>query len=295
MKAILLAAGRGERLRPITDEIPKMLLPVVNQRLIDINIRRLLNAGVSGIGINLFHHHELLQNHLRAHDRRVHLVVEDVLKGTGGALSNFKDFIDGDFIIQSGDLVSDIKFKDIIDFHRVHRPIATLLMIRYKGTKFRIGKDNRIDKIYTYDATPHTYAGIGVFSERVFSFLPEKEVFSIVDVFRNIIKAGQDLMGLPAVMQWYNINSHYTYWKIHRDVLCKHTVLEGFERDSPIYISGSSVVETDQLNGFVCINDDCTIAREVYLENTVVLPGTNITSGQYRNSLILGSTRITVT
>jgi NDP-sugar pyrophosphorylase family protein len=295
MKAILLAAGRGERMRPITDEIPKMLLPVVNQRLIDINIRRLLNAGVSDIGINLFHHHELLKKHLRTYNRRVHPVVEDVLKGTGGALINFKGFVDGDFIIQSGDVVSDIKLKDIIDFHRAHRPIATLVMIRYKGTKFRIGKDNRIEKIYTYDATPHTYAGIGVFSERIFSFLPQKDVFSIVDIFKNIIKAGQDLMGLPAVMQWYNINSHYTYWKIHRDVLCKRTTLEGVEQDSPIYIAGSSVVRTDQLSGFVSINDNCTIARGVYLENTVVLPGTNITSGQYRNSLILGSTRITVT
>jgi NDP-sugar pyrophosphorylase family protein len=295
MKGIILAAGRGERLRPFTDTIPKMLLPVVDRRLIDINIKRLFNAGASGIGINLFYHHQILQDHLKKHGRLVHPVVENILKGTGGALANFKDYVDGDFIVQSGDVLSDIKLRDVVDFHRSHKPVATIVMIRHNGTKFRIGKDNRIDKIYAHDATPYTYAGIGVFSERVFSFLPQEDSFSIVDIFKNIVKGGENLMGLPAVMQWHNINSHFNYWKIHHDVLVNRTALDDLKHDSPIYIAASSDVRTDHLNGFVSVADNCRIARGVYLENTVVLPGTNLTSGEYRNSVVFGSTRITVT
>ncbi|UCD20154.1 MAG: NDP-sugar synthase, partial [candidate division WOR-3 bacterium] len=233
--------------------------------------------------------------HLTSRGKNIHPVVEKVLKGTGGALVNFKDFVDGDFIVHSGDVLADIKLRDIVDFHRTHKPVATIVMIRHNGTKFRIGKDNRIDKVYAHDATPYTYAGIGVFSERVFSFFPQQDVFSIVDVFRNIIKEGETLMGLPAVIQWHNINSHYNYWKIHHDVLCGQTVLEGLAHDSPVYIARSSDVRTDALKGFVSIGENCRVARGVCLENTIVLPGTELTEGKYCNALICGASRITVT
>ncbi|MBE0433891.1 NDP-sugar synthase [candidate division WOR-3 bacterium] len=294
MKALILAAGRGERLRPVTDRIPKMLLPVVSRRLLDLNIERLFSTGVSDIGINLFHHAQIIKNHLAKYDDRVHVVVEDTLKGTGGALVNFRNFFGEDFVVISGDVVSDIKLTDIIGYHRKHNPVATLVMTRHNGTKFRIGKDNRIDRIYNYDATPYTYAGVGVFSKRIFSFFPKQDVFSILDVFRNVIRSSQPLMGLPAVMYWYNINSPYTYWKIHHDVLNARAHMPDIECSSAVYIAPSSLVMTRQLHGFVSVGDDCNIAAAVHLENAVVLPGSIVRGGDYRNCLVSGSERVTV-
>lgn len=294
MKALLLAAGRGERLRPVTDRIPKMLLPVVSRRLLDLNIERLFSAGVSDIAINLFHHAPVIRNHLARYDDRVRVVIENTLKGTGGALVNFRDFLGKDFLVVSGDVVSDIRLKDIIDYHKRHQPVATLVMTRHNGTKFRIGADNRIDRIYDHDATPYTYAGIGVFSKRIFSFFPEKDAFSILDVFRNVIRSSQPLVGLPAVMYWYNINSAHTYWRIHHDVLKGRARMPDIDCGSAVYIAPSSLVRTRQLHGFVSVGDDCNISAAVRLENAVVMPGSFVRGGDFRNCLVNGSERVPV-
>ena len=294
MNALLLAAGLGERMRPITDRTPKPLLRIVNQRLIDINIRHLLASGVERIGVNLFHKHDLIHEHLKIHHSQVYPFKEDELLGTGGALSNFQDFLKDDFIIHSGDVVSDIKLKEIINFHKEHKPVATLVLTKYRGIKFQISKDNRVEKMYRGDTSEHTYSGIGVFSERVFSFLPEKEVFSIVDVFQNILDSKELLIGLPSVMNWYNINSHYTYWKIHRDLLLKDIEFEGLKFKSPTYVASSSKVETQDLKGFVSVDEDCIILSGVRLENAVVLRNSHVKEGSFRNCVLSDKFCITV-
>ncbi len=294
MKALLLAAGQGIRLKPVTDVIPKPLLPIVDRSMIDINLTRLLGAGVSSIGINLFHKHNIIGHHLKKYGSRVHPVVEDVLKGTGGALLNFVDFLEDDFIFQSTDVIADIEYRKIIDVHTQRKPIATVLMIRRHGTKFRIDKDNRIDRIFPHDDSPYTYAGIGVFSTKIFSFLPERSVFSILDVFQNILKQGESIIGMPAVMQWYNVNSYYDYWQVHRDILHGLVKIDNMKYPSPIYIAPSSNVRTKSLRGFVSVGDNCTISENVRLENTVVLPGSTITEGDHRNCVISDLLRIAV-
>ncbi len=294
MNALILAAGMGERMRPITESIPKPLIPVVDQRLIDIGIRQLVGIGIHRIGINLFHKHEAIADHLKKHGDLVNSVVEPELLGTGGALANFRDFLRDDFVLHSCDVVSDVRMKEIIDFHRKHRPMATLLLVKNKGMAFRLGKDNRVQEMMETTETGLTYAGIGVFSERVFSMFPSERVFSIVDLFKNILESEETIMALPAVMQWHNVNSPYAYWKIHHDLLHGNLKLADMSIDSSVYIAPTSTVETEHLKGFVSINEHCFVAKEVYLENTIVLPKSHIKSGNFRNCVISDRVRMIV-
>jgi mannose-1-phosphate guanylyltransferase/phosphomannomutase len=294
MNALILAAGVGERMRPITDSLPKPLLPIVNQRLIDVGVQKLTGIGIHRIGINLFHKHEALQEHVKKYGDIVHTVVEDELMGTGGALVNFADFLKDDFVLHSCDVVSDARLKEVIDFHKKHEPMATLLLVKHKGIQFSVGKDNRVEKMIPAEEIGQTYAGIGVFSERVFSLLPQKKTFSIVDLLKNILDNDEVIMALPAVMHWQNINSPYTYWKIHHDILHGNLELPGFKIDSNVYIAPTSTVQTTELKGFVSINENCFVARDVYLENTIVLPKSRIKSGNYRNCVLSDRLRMTV-
>jgi len=294
MNALILAAGLGERLRPVSESIPKPLLPIVNQRLIDISIKRLLNAGIARIGVNLFHKHEMVRNHLKEYEAQIFIAIEEQLLGTGGALLNFRNFLKGDFILYSGDVLSDVNLEEVIHFHKTHNPVATLVLVKHQGIKFQVGKDNCIKRIIAGEEHEPTYAGIAVFSERVFDFLPKKPIFTIVDIFKNIISTKEKLMGLPSVMQWYNINTLYSYWRIHHDLLNNTIALGDLRFDSPVYVSASSKVETKDLKGFISINEDCLVARDVYLENTIILPESRITSGNYRNCVLSSQHRITV-
>jgi len=293
MNALILSAGLGERMRPITESIPKPLLPLVNERLIDFNIKYLFRNGVYKVGVNLFHKHEIIKKHLTQYSDRTHIVVEKELLGTGGALFNFQDFLKDDFILYSGDVVSDLKLQEVVEFHKEHKPVATLVLTKNQGIEFEIGKDNRIERMFWGDGFGHTFAGIAVFSRKVFSFLPQKMTFSIVDIFRNILQSKAPIMGLPAVMRWYNINSPYAYWRIHHDLLQGVTEFEGMLLSSPIHIAPSSKVQTESMKGFVSINEGCIIAKGVYLENTIVLPRSRITKGNYHNCILSNNFRIT--
>jgi len=294
MNGLILAAGLGERLRPISESIPKPLLPIVNQRLIDVSIKHLFNSGIARIGVNLFHKHDIIRDHLQKYETQIFVATEEELLGTGGALLNFQNFLKGDFVLYSGDVVSDINLREVINFHKAHKPVATLVLVKHQGIKFQVEKDNRINRIIEGEEPEHTYAGIAVCSEGLFGFLPKKSVFSIVDVFRNIISAGERLMGLPSVMQWYNMNSLYSYWQIHHDLLNGIVKFDDLRFDSPIYIADSSKVETKNTKGFLSVNEDCLVAREVYLENTIILPQSRIASGNYRNCVLSHQHRITV-
>lgn len=294
MNALILAAGLGERMRPITDHIPKPLLPIIDRRLIDIGIRHVSGAGIHRIGVNLFHKHEVIQRYLKKYEDVVHVEVEEELMGTGGALLNFRDFLKNDFVLYSGDVISDVRLKEIVDFHREHKPVATLALVKNKGIQFEVGKDNRVKKMITGEEIGQTYAGIGVFSERVFSMMPQKEVFSIVDLLKNILDSEEEIMGLPTLMQWHNINSPYSYWKIHHEILSRNLAFAGLKFDTPTYIAPGSTVDTKNLKGFISIGDKCYIGGDVYLENTIVLPESRITSGNYRNCVLSNKVRMTV-
>ena len=101
-------------------------------------------------------------------------------------------------------------------------------------------------------------------------------------------------MALPAVMQWHNINSPYSYWKIHHDLLNGNLKLAEMNFGSSVYIAPTSTVETKKLKGFVSINEHCFVAKDVYLENTIVLPRSHIKHGNYRNCVLSDRLRMIV-
>ena len=288
MNAVLLSAGIGERMKPITERIPKPLLRIVDFRMIDYNIARLFDIGVKQIGINLFHKAGTIEEYLKKSSKNLHFITEPVLKGTGGALVNFKEVMLDDFIYCSCDVLTDIDLAEVVEFHQTRKPAATLVLRKNKGANI-IGIDGeyRIKEIIDNDNdTFYDFAGIAVFSERIFSYLPEKETFSIVEVWTRMLENGEYLLGLPKEMSWYNINSPETYWQIHYDLLINKVVLGGHGFDSSFYIDPTSQVRTTALDGFVSIGPNCTISDQVRLTNTVVFGNNAIQDGEYSNCLL---------
>ena len=134
MNAIILSAGLGTRLRPITENIPKPLLPIVHRPIIEVNIERLINRGIENIGVNLFHKADMIKKFLKESSSHLHIVVEKKLRGTGGALLNFRDLIKDDVIIHNVDVLSNIDIGAAIEFHKFQKPLATLILTDRCGT-----------------------------------------------------------------------------------------------------------------------------------------------------------------
>ncbi|WP_107771346.1 nucleotidyltransferase family protein [Nocardioides sediminis] len=134
MKAVLLAAGLGTRLRPLTDHVPKCLVPVRGKALLDIWLDSFTSAGVDEVLINLHHFPDLVRGHLasRHGGPRVVTAYEPTLLGSAGTLRAQRDWLAGEemFLVVNGDNLTDFDLRDLVDAHRSGGAVATLSVFR---------------------------------------------------------------------------------------------------------------------------------------------------------------------
>lgn len=288
MKAILLSAGLGNRLRPITDFMPKPLLPVVYRPIIEINLSRLIKLGIEKIGINLFYKPTMIKKFLNKFSDFIYIAIENKLKGTGGALLNFQNLVKEDFIIHNCDIVTDINLTEAIKFHKLHKSIATLILTKSSGSNFvKINKDFRVKKFSEkVNEDFYTFTGIAILSDGIFSYLPDTEHFSIIEVYQKIIDSSKLIFGIPTEGTWCDIGTPKRYWQVHHDILCKEVELEGVKVDSQHYIDPSSNVQSENLSGFISIGSNCFISDRVTLNNTIVFNNSRILEGNFSNCLL---------
>jgi NDP-sugar pyrophosphorylase family protein len=132
MKALVLAAGIGERLRPLTDVTPKPMLELGGHRLIHYPLAMLRRAGITEVAINLHHLAAAVQRGLgdgSALGLRITYAPEPVLLGTGGPLGGLRDFLGGDtFVIANSDTILDLDLSAMLKFHRGHSALATIAL-----------------------------------------------------------------------------------------------------------------------------------------------------------------------
>jgi len=288
MKAIILAAGLGERLRPITEFVPKPLLPIVDRPIIEINIMRLFELGIENIGINLFHKSAMIKDHLEKFSDGLYLVTEDILKGTGGALLNFREFAGGDFIVYNSDVLTDIDLQEVLRFHKKQKPIATLIVTQNRGTNYvRIDKDAHVREFTREDNDDfYTFTGITIASDKIFQYLPDRECFSIIEAYRNIIDDGESLLAARHTGAWYDIGSCREYWRVHQDILMRKVAFKEVKINSRCFIDPTSSVLTRDLSGFISIGPHCFIAEPVSLNNTIVFGHSSISKGHFSDCLL---------
>ena len=132
--AFILAAGRGERLRPITDYIPKPLLPILGKPVLESVLERVSVLGIQKTGINLHHKKEDIETWIKqsAFSGRIELFPEDPVLGTGGALKNAERFLkNSTFLVHNSDILSDIDLTRLVDYHLSSGNIVTLAVHDY--------------------------------------------------------------------------------------------------------------------------------------------------------------------
>src|ERR1700688_2312749 len=135
MKAMILAAGLGTRLRPLTDDRPKALVEVGGYTLLEITLRRLRQLGIREVIVNVHHFAEMIVGYLKKNDNfgmRIEISREDVLLDTGGGLKKAAWFflddsaqVDQPFLLHNVDVISTIDFRQMLDFHNSQKALAT--------------------------------------------------------------------------------------------------------------------------------------------------------------------------
>ena len=220
MKAMVLAAGLGTRLRPLTDDKPKALVQVVGRTLLEITLRRLRAFGIQDVIINVHHFAPMLVDYLAAHDYfglRVEISREDdLLLDTGGGLKKAAWFFlqnsdEQPFLLHNVDIISDIDFANMIAQHDRAGALATLAVQKRKSSRQllfdeqgnlcgrRKGNESADEIARPADSLrPFAFAGIHVISPRLLSKITEHGVFSIIDTYLRLAGAGENIQAFRA-------------------------------------------------------------------------------------------------
>jgi NDP-sugar pyrophosphorylase family protein len=215
MRAMVLAAGLGTRLRPLTDNQPKALVELCGHTLLEIALRRLHAAGVREVVVNAHYRAEMIADYIAAHsdfDTHVEVLHETDLLDTGGGLKNASAFFlrsthypDEPFILHNVDVISTIDLYQMIRFHREQNALATLAVQHRPSTRSLLFDDNGKlcgrasssggNTELTIDGRqPLAFSGIHLISPVIFSLLTEHGAFSIIDAYVRLAAQGEKIV-----------------------------------------------------------------------------------------------------
>lgn len=250
MKAMILCAGLGTRLRPLTERWPKPALPFLGQPLLRYHLAVLKAAGVSAVGINTHHLPEVMAATARAECERArlphHVVHEEVIQGTGGGIRGLRDFLaDEDFIVFNGDILFPVDLRPVIEAHRSSGAAATMvLMPMPPGEKYaavEMNPEHEVRRIASYgpggeSLSPWHFTGVHVISPRVFDFMSPSGAEDINrDVYPRVMQAGLPIRGEVVQAYWSDLGTPSRYLSTVRDVLFGQVPLEGLGKASPFH------------------------------------------------------------
>ncbi|MGM0403547.1 MAG: sugar phosphate nucleotidyltransferase [Thermodesulfobacteriota bacterium] len=209
MKALVLSAGFGTRLKPYTLEVPKPLFPVGGRPILDIIITRLIRAGVTGVAVNTHYMADRIESFLRQQRYGIDIVVryEPDLLGTGGAVGNFSDFFtNGPFIVINSDVLTDIDMRSVHDAHMARKCMASLVMHDYSlFNKVSVSPDGLIRGFSGKGGNGHTllaFTGISVIDPAIYRYIEPGEACCIIDIYRRMIRAGEKIAA-------HRVSGHY--------------------------------------------------------------------------------------
>lgn len=299
---MILGAGYGMRMRPLTEIYPKVLIPLLNVPLIEYQIYLLSRTGIREIVMNAHHLKEKFSEAIRIGNRygiKIILSFEDILLGTGGGLKKASAYIKTPLLfLINGDTIADVNYDELLDYHTSKNAIATMLLRRresgYSGVI--IDKDFRIkDLAVSSEDADYMYAGIQILSSKIFDFIEDERPSCIVrNTLIPLIKSGQSIYGYPDCSLWYEIGNINGYFNTSMDLLKKGLFVDlrkGVEIEKDVWVENSirygkrlkiippvilgnnvNIGENVTIGPFAIIGDNCEIGKDVSISRSIVLP-----------------------
>src|SRR6266852_1675336 len=221
MKAMVLTAGLGTRLRPLTNDRPKALVEIAGRTLLEITLARLRTFSVSEVIVNVHHLADLVIAYLKAHDNfgmRIEVSREDVLLDTGGGLKQAGWFFledsasaDEPFLLHNVDVISTVDFMKMVQAHKANQALATLAVRKRESSRQllfdeqgqlcgrRAGHDQKPEIARPSQQTQElAFCGIHIISPRLLPMMKEEGIFSIIDSYLRLAASGEKIAAFRA-------------------------------------------------------------------------------------------------
>jgi mannose-1-phosphate guanylyltransferase len=299
-KAMVLCAGLGTRLRPLTRVLPKPLVPVANRPLIAYALSLLQRAGVRQVAVNLHHLGEKIREFLKdgsEYGIKIAYSPEDPILGTGGGVMRMRSFLDDDhFYLLNGDVLCGVDLEALLRFHKEHKAAATMVvgplppgatytpllvdgegwLVEFKNARRRPAGETR----------PVMFLGVHVLEPGVFDFLPP-DGFSCINnqAYTAMIEKGLDVAAYYHGGFWYDLGTPASYLAANLSLLSGRVrppqldPLQGASPDGVLLGERVRLGDGVQLGPEVAVGDDCTIGDGAHVSRSVVWAGEEIAPG----------------
>ncbi|HHH18902.1 MAG TPA: mannose-1-phosphate guanyltransferase [Campylobacterales bacterium] len=298
MKAVLMAGGFGTRIQPLTNSRPKPMLPIINRPMMEHTMMTLKDLGITEFIVLLYFKPEIIQNYFGDGSDfgiKITYVVPDDDYGTAGAVKLAQEHIgDENFIIISGDLVTDFDFQKIFDYHAQKQSKLTITLTSVDNPlEFGVviaNEEGKIEKFLEKPSWGEVFSdtintGIYIIEPEILDYIPQKENFDFAkDLFPLLMRKEIDLMAGYAEGYWRDVGNPESYRDVYDDIL---TGKVGFTFPGTAYDYPDGVLYCDtpysldksiEIIGTVVLGDNVTLEKGTKLNNVVL--GDNVTIGE---------------
>ena len=292
MKAMILAAGEGTRLKPLTEIYPKALIPVANKPVLERLITFLISHGVEEIIVNAHHHYQKMVDYLKGDNKfgaRVEVRVEKKILGTGGGIKNTQDFWDqAPFIVINGDILTDIDLKKAYNNHLKRENLVTLVLHDFPvHNKIMIDDDMNILAIErgTNVSGALAFTGIQVLNPEVLELMPEDTNYNIIRCYKKLIQEARPIRGYRVTgHSWIDIGTISDYLRANRHLLLDHKVAVGSE----CHIDPDATLAAWAVLGKGCtVEKDALVERSVLWSDVIVREGVRVIDSVVASGIVV--------
>ena len=294
MKALILVGGEATRLRPLTHNTPKAMVPILNVPFLEYFIRHLCSHGIKDIIMAQSHFSQPIESYFgNGSQFGISLIysIEDIPLGTAGAIKNAEKYLDGTFLVLNGDIFTDLDITAMIAFQQARKAKVTIALTpvddptdyglietdaRGRVTSF-VEKPSR-EQITTNMINAGTYI---LEPDTLNRISPHTKVSIEREVFPLLLDQGEPVYAYPSTTYWIDIGTSEKYLQLHRDLLNGSSVQHSYPvGDEVVMGEQSSIDPTAQMRGPILIGSNCTIEGKARLIGPVVIgSGSTILEG----------------
>ncbi len=299
MKAMILAAGKGTRVRPITHTTPKPMIPILQKPVMEFLLELLREHGFNEIMVNVSHLSEEIENYFRDGQRfdvQIAYSFEGRIKdgeligeamGSAGGLKkiqDFQSFFDDTFVVLCGDALIDLDLTEAVRRHREKGAMASLITKRVprdQVSSYGVVVTDEAGRVLSFQEKPSVAeaasdminTGIYIFEPKVLDFIPSGEPFDIAaDLFPRLVESGAPFYALPMEFEWVDIGKVPDYWQAIRSVLqgdVRQVQIPGKQVRPGIYAGLNVAADWDQIH----VEGPIFVGGMTRIENGVTIIG----------------------
>jgi len=285
MKAVILVGGEATRLLPLTCNIPKAMVPVLNTPFLEHVISYLGQHQVESIILTQCHRTQSIESYFGDGSQfgvKLNYTIEDTPRGTAGAVKNAERYLDETFLVLNGDVFTDLDITAMIGFHRERKAKATIAITPVEDPTgyglIETNIDGRVTRFlekpsWSQVTTNMINAGTYVLEPEVLANIPPQVNFSFEhELFPLLLDWGELIYAYPSSAYWIDIGTPEKYLGLHRDLLSGMSTQHKFPSGKEVLIGDqSSIGPTAQIRGPILIGSNCTIGHRVKLTGPLVI------------------------